>query len=126
MNYQISWNPQGTLIIFTGDIDINDIETLKDELHGDTRFYERAYSIVDFRLCDGSKIQTKDLVFTIGRTIGASITLKSFKIALVASKAHSRKLCQNFIDENKRAKSPWSFCLFNSIEEAKQWCEVTS
>ena len=123
MNYQICWNSNGTLIIFTGDIDINDIESLKDELHGDNRFYDRAYSIVDFRHCDGSKIQTKDLVFTIGRTIGASITLKSFKLALIANKIHSRELCQSFIDENEKANSPWSFRLFESIEDAKLWCE---
>ena len=123
MNYQIKWKTNGTIITFNGDVNIQDIDQLKDELHGDTRFYERAYSICDFRNCDGSKIDKKDLLFTIGRTIGASVTLKSFKLALVATDIYSRQLCHNFIDGNEKLDSPWSFRLFDTVDAAESWCK---
>lgn len=124
MKYSITWHKNISIIEFTGDINIRAIELANAEWHGDSRLYKSTASIWDLTNCNTSNIKPEELMYTEVNDLGATITIKSHKLALIANNPHTIKLCETYVSNSINYDSTWEFNIFNSLEHANEWIKV--
>ncbi len=122
-HYSILWEDRGTVCEFSGDLKIEDIDEANERLSHDPRYYKHSYSIWDYSNSNLSRVHSGDLMSAVAMDLGAAVTLGKFKVGLVAADEHSRDLCEVYVRESKRFRSPWTFKVFAYIDEARAWVE---
>lgn len=126
VRYSIKWEDKGTLIEFSGDIEMIDIVNANVEQSTDDRYFKHSYSIWDFTSSTTHSIKTADTQHPASIDLAAGNVLKYFKLALVTSDGHTSSLLQDYISQCKKGQSPWQFKICSTVAEARQWCELES
>ena len=123
MQYSTTWGEKSVRVDYFGEIDNKDIESAHNELHGDGRFYNRRHLILDITKCNMEKVSESELTKVVAADLGASKTIKSLKVAMIANDPHSIEKVINYISQLRLHKSPWDFEIFNSINDANAWLD---
>ncbi len=84
------------------------------------------YQIFDGADIDRILLSHSDILFNAAADIGASRYLKDVKIALVSSNIEARTTFQKYISACETADISWSFRIFDTLEEARDWTESTA
>lgn len=124
MGYTISWGNQSVCIDYFGEIDNDEIKNAHYKLNGDERFYDCKWLILDISNCNMDKVSVDELEFSIIPTdYGASLTLKSLKVAMIAVIPQNINKARQYIDKCQKMEYPWEFKLFSSIDDANRWLD---
>lgn len=121
MNYSIIWGNKSVCIDYFGAIDNKDIESAHFALNGDERFYECRSLILDISKCNMDQVVVDDLLRVVGTDLGASATIKTLKVAMIA--VHPQNIHKASLYIESCQISPWEFRLFNSMNEAREWID---
>lgn len=125
MAYQVTWYKKRLYIYFWGDFTVEDYIQVTSEIYGDSRIDDIQSIIRDLSEIEFFDVKTSaNLFFAVALDKGASHYLQTLKVALVANKKQTRKLCQDYIDLSHRWRSRWNFQIFSSLGEAKRWVEA--
>ena len=125
MSYSIKWGERSVSIIYSDEIDNSQIKKAHYSLNSDERFYDCFSLILDISNCNMDAVSVDDLKFDIiGTDLGASATLQSLKVAMIAIEEQNRTKAQQYINYCREVGYPWKFRLFNSLEQANEWLNM--
>ncbi|MDJ0880416.1 MAG: hypothetical protein QNJ56_02100 [Gammaproteobacteria bacterium] len=123
MNYTITWGDKTVRVDYFGEINNKDIESAHYSLNGDERFYECKSLILDISKCNMDKVFVDDLITIIGTDLGASETIKSLKVAMIAVEEQNKHKASRYISKCRNFGYPWDFELFESSYAAQAWLD---
>jgi len=121
VGYSISWGERTVCIDYFGAIDNREIESAHFTLNGDERFYECNSLILDIANCNMDKVSVDGLIKVIGTDLGASKTINSLKVAMVAVYPENKEKASRYINKCRILGYPWEFKLFDSRSDAHEW-----
>ena len=121
MKYSVSWSKGLARVDYFGEISNEDIESAHFELNGDRRFYDCRKLILDVTKCSLAKVKVSELTVVIATDLGASETIRSMRVAMIANDSTNTKKVSDYIARNEI--SPWKFKLFHSTSDAKEWLD---
>ncbi len=122
MKYSITWNQKLVRVDYAGDIENRDIESAHLALNSDERFYDCRYLILDIANCNLDRVSVPDLDLVVAIDLGASITNKALKVAMIASEQESILKASAYIDRLRN--SSWSLKVFSSVDDATVWFDA--
>jgi len=123
MGYSIEWGDRSVLIDYFGEINNKVIESAHFALNGDERFYECQSLILDISHCNMDKVSVDGLISIIGTDLGASETIKSLKVAMIAVEKQNKDKAGQYISICRKSGYPWEFKLFDTISTAQAWLD---
>ena len=123
MNYSIIWGNKSVRVDYSGAISVKDIEGAHFSLNGDARFYDCKSLILDISKCNMDKVSVDDLLTVIGTDLGASKSIVSLKVAMIAVEEQNREKATRYISMCQNFGYPWEFKLFESDTVAQAWIE---
>lgn len=106
MKYSIAWEPNYSMVTFSGEVNIRDIESANKHIHGDNRTYKTCGSIWNFSDCKTNSIKPGDLKYTEVNDIGSTLTIKAFSLAIIAIDSYSFSLFESYINNSIGYGSP--------------------
>lgn len=124
MPYTISWSASGSYVVFTGKINIDDINQANNDYYGDPRFDEIKYQIFDLSKADTSGITLEDIKYPAAFDNAATNYKNNFKAAMICADSHCQSLCNEYIKLAENYQSPWVFSVFDCYQKARVWCEL--
>ena len=104
---------------YFGEISNQDIQRAHNELNSDARFYDCKHLVLDVTRCSLAKVNVAKLIVVIATDLGASNTIESMKVAMIANDPVNIEKVSEYIDNS--TISPWEYKRFNSINDANQW-----
>jgi hypothetical protein len=120
MLFEIEWLSSGTIVHFRGTVYIDEINAVKSSLYDNSNFQSHQYSIFDYteaHMC----INSEEMNFPAATDKGASRYLPNFLMAMVAKEQKTIEICNTYIEVSKQLNSPWTFGLFENLNDAKSW-----
>lgn len=123
MGYSILWEEKSVRVNYFGRIDNKQIESAHFSLNGDARFYDCQSLVLDISDCNMDKVDVEGLLGIIATDLGASNTLSSLKVAMIAGAAQNTEKASRYIDLCRQCGYPWDFRLFNSLGAAREWID---
>ncbi len=124
MTFTIEWQPGHSIVAFSGEIRIRDIEWANKDFHGDNRLYKTSASIWDFSQCTSVDLAPSQLKYTVAVDIGSAETLPNFKYAFVSSNPEIKQLINYYIAACRKAGLSWQFEIFSNRIAALDWCKL--
>ena len=124
MNYSIIWSHKAVRVDYSGAISVRDIQQAHNALNGDARFYDCQSLILDISNCTMDEVSVDDLLPVIGTDLGASKSITSLKVAMIAVAQQNREKASYYISLCQKYGYPWEFKLFDSDEAAQAWLET--
>ncbi len=123
MSYTIIWSYRAARVNYSGAISNKDIESAHYSLNGDERFYDCHSLILDISKCNMDEVSIDDLLPVIGTDLGASETIKSLKVAMIAVEQQNKDKASRYMAMCRNFGYPWEFELFESINVAQAWLD---
>ena len=121
MKFSVSWSERLARVDYFGEITNEDIQRAHFKLNGDRRFYNCQRLILDVTECSLAKVNVPKLVLVIATDLGASKTIKSMKVAMIANDPDNIEKVSDYIEKSRI--SPWVYKLFHSVSDARSWLE---
>jgi len=121
VNYSIEWGDKLVRIDYFGDIDNSEIENAHFTLNGDERFYDCRSLILDISKCTMDRVSVDDLIRVIGTDLGASESIQSLRVAMIAVDPQNIEKATRYINKCRAFNYPWKFKLFNAMDDALAW-----
>jgi len=122
MPYRLEWNPDNTLITFSGTVSFREIREVGDAHYGDPRLEAIRYVIVDFRDADSSQLTPQEITIISAFDSATVAYKKDLKIALVVNDENTRKVCEDYRLNMQSLQSWWPVAVFESMKAAREWC----
>jgi len=123
MGYSIKWGNKTVCIDYFGEINNKEIENAHFALNGDERFYDCQSLVLDISKCNMDNVSVDDLLLVIGTDLGASETIQSLKVAMIAVETQNKDKASHYISECRKSGYPWEFKLFDSLYAAQAWLD---
>ena len=123
MSYSIVWGNKTVRVDYAGAIGVKDIEGAHYSLNGDARFYDCESLILDISNCNMDNVSVDDLLPVIGTDLGASKSIESLKVAMIAVEEQNRDKASRYISMCQNFGYPWEFKLFESDSAARAWID---
>ena len=123
MNYSITWGDKKVRVDYFGAISVKDIQAAHYALNGDARFYACQSLVLDISDCNMDQVSVDDLLPVIGTDLGASKSIESLKVAMIAVEEQNREKASRYISMCRNYGYPWEFELFESDSAAQAWLD---
>ena len=124
MTYNMIWYERGTCTTFSGKTTIEEVNEVNNKHYGDARFDKIRYQLYDFTDADLSAVTLDDTKYPAAFDTAATSYKPRFKAAMVVTDELGKSLCQAYIDYAKHLNNTWEMAVFESYNEAIQWCEA--
>ena len=122
MPYKIEWKDDHSKVFFSGELTFEELRQAGDSYYGDERLDAISYLIADFRDADVSQISFKQ-ANKIASLDSISVRRNpKVKMAFVVQDDAQKQLCEHYIEYSKQFQSSWLYKIFNSFDEARNWC----
>ena len=121
MKYKITWEKNGAIIVFNGSLTVHDVINCQKELQNSERHDGLEFVISDYTKAVISQMSDEDRELTLGLTIGASYTLPSLKLAIIATEIDAVNFAKYRAEKYKEYGLQWEIRIFSSIAEARNW-----
>ena len=119
MPYTIEWNHRWAHIIYTGDINNEEIRRAHYEVNNDERFFDCPNLILDIINCKMDKVEVPQLIPVAGLDLGNLKMKDRLKITMLASIPENINKARTYLNFFKKHTS--KIRLFNSWDEALPW-----
>lgn len=116
--YTITWEPHGVCRNFTGVATGKDLLDGQKILHGDSRYYDTKYEILDFLEATDCTITSVDAENHLANHIGAATTVRKRVVGVVATHPRIIALAEGY---GTHPASPQPLKLFSTVEDARAW-----
>jgi hypothetical protein len=123
MAYCLIWKESGTILNFSGDLSIKEINEANGFLHGNYRIESHRYTIWDLLGANLSSITEDEIDIPAAIDMPAARYVRKIKVLLVVQEAHATQLCKRYIKTASELISNWEFAIFNSMADAKKWID---
>lgn len=124
MAYHTTWEENGILWEYSGDVTAEEISESQDEFFADYRSKNARYQIIDASSIDSLIWDQSDIVETSANDVGASMAVKDLRIAFIVSEDEDvRQKIEAYIDLCKEMEASWAFGIFRDMEAARNWIE---
>ncbi len=124
MPYTIQWSDNSAHIIYTGDINNEEIRLAHYEVNNDERFFDCPNLILDIIDCEMRDVEVPKLIEVAGLDLGNLKMKDNLKIAMLANKPENMQKANTYIKLFKKHTS--KIKLFDSVEEAIPWLNSNS
>ena len=119
MPYSIKWNDNSAHIVYTGDINNEEIQLAHYEVNNDERFFDCPNLILDITQCKMKNVEVSKLIPVAGLDLGNLKLKERLKITMLANHSENQEKAQKYIQLFKKHTS--KIKLFNSMEDAIPW-----
>lgn len=121
ISYVFKWEKDGTVVKYTGDIDIGEVKRAQDELHGDPRVDGARYLIVDALAVTSINATRRDEIDIWAYDAGTSHRNPKLRKAFVATLDE----LVNFVNwYNSMHRAPYPSKIFDNEADARRWLEL--
>jgi hypothetical protein len=103
MSYSIAWEPTGTLIVYGGVVNFQDVMGAVFAIHQNPRYPEFKYAIHDMSRVEQFDYSAVDMTQIVAHEIGARYTNPSIGVVLVTTDAEMEKYVKVFSSMTKLA-----------------------
>lgn len=121
MAYDLKFGDGGFYLTHSGVVTLEEINTANGHIHGDPRFDEHAFQLIDLLGADFSGVQMAQSRIPAATDYAASISRRAVKVAIVAADDAAVEFCRQYIATAKEMGSTWSFEIFAERGEAEDW-----
>jgi hypothetical protein len=115
------WEKSGYIVDFSDPANFRELINANSRFFEDERSDSCRYVIYDLSGVSSLKINDRDLEDIAASDFGGSFSIKRLKVALVTDNVSVRNLCEQYISIKRNLKSPWSYFIFDDIENARKW-----
>lgn len=123
MNYNITFEDSTARIDYVGEITNEDIHKAHSKLSSYSEFYQVKFLIINVADCKLDRVAVPGLLPAIAIDLGASLSVKSLKVAFVLDSFVNMERTSEYINKSNSLLSPWEWRHFSSEEHAKKWFE---
>ena len=121
MSYELSYSNRGFVVIFKGNVTIEEINDANGDIHGHANFDNHNYQIVDFLDADLSSVEMEDAEIAAQTDCIASRTRWNVKVSFVVREAYALKIVNSYVNYAQQLIPTWKFGVFSTQEEALKW-----
>lgn len=121
MPYRTTWEPEGIVWEFEGDVTAEEIQRANAEFYGDERSDSSKYQIIDATDVTSVEWTEIDINVTAAYDIGADRSVKNLKVAYVARDEEIVELLEKYVGISRRMNSSWKFEGFRDMSSARAW-----
>ncbi len=121
MPFKTIWEDRGVLFDFIGVVTAQEIVNAQELFYGDERSDSSKYILFDISSIEQLLIGKQDINLFAARDAGASKSLLSLKVALIAKDQNMKSLLQKYIEVSLTVNSSWTFEIFDDIVDARKW-----
>ena len=119
MPYKINWDLKSAHIVYSGNIDNEEIKRAHYEVNNDIRFSECTNLVLDIMECNMDNVEVPKLIGVAGLDIGNLKMRDRHKITMLAKDPDNIKKAENYIRLFKKITP--KIKLFNSLDDAIPW-----
>lgn len=123
MPFDLGWTKKGVVMSFLGVVSAEDVDLANHSFYSDSRSDGVSYQVVDFTKAEGVLFTPKDMRKVAAYDVGASRSIINTKVAIAAPDEKIKSVCQHYVDVIKNADTLWDVCMFDSLQEARNWIE---
>ncbi|MBK1859159.1 hypothetical protein [Cerasicoccus arenae] len=123
MPFEIIWEPQGVIQRHWGVLHPQELDEFNSQFYGDSRSDNCKFMLTDFLEVTDHTFDQIDISVAAGYDIGASKSIKNFKIAFVVREPKVREGCELYRKILASCNTTWEVRLFEDMGEARRWCE---
>ena len=121
MPYDSTWENNGFIRSFYGEVDTEEVFESDREFYEDPRSDTARFQITDFSRGIPGNIEVADVTKIAGFDLGASLSIPNLKVAFVTKDPYVKTLCEQYIELLNAGKSTWKFKIFEDVQGAKGW-----
>jgi hypothetical protein len=120
MPYQITWEPRGIYVRYSGQVSDKEVALFAEEGQADQRFSDLCYVLHDFLACTGATHSEPVIQELAAIDSAASNSNPKIKIAVVAERDDVKAMVKAYLDAGFPG---FTLRLFPSVELARWWLE---
>lgn len=121
MPYKVTWTADGLELDAYGVVTLKDIIEAQGKFYGDARSESAKYVIWNSFGAEKFDMSTSEYVMPAGNDLGASYTVKTLRVALVATDPVVVELCVQYKALLLKHNTGWNIEIFEDIDLAKEW-----
>ena len=121
MPFKTTWEDCGVFFDFSGVVTAQEIKNVQELFYGDSRSDSSKYILFDISSIEQLVIEEKDISFFAARDAGASKSVLSLKVALIAKDQNMKSILQKYIEFSLEMNKNWTFEIFDDIIAARKW-----
>lgn len=118
MPYKLFWETQGVVIVYTGHVSIGEVVEAIDQYHGDERFDELRYAIIDTLNITSTSITADHLVAVWSKDLGAEYSNPMLIKAFISTFPPLIEFAETYRNAPIRA---YELEVFNNEHDARRW-----
>ena len=120
MPYELMWEPRGVVKTLIGVVDDDEFIKATEEIQNNSRFDNLRFVINDFSKVTAFEVSESCLEYASAMSRGARYHNDRIKIALVINNS---TLLSNICNFSVSYPIPYPKKIFNSLADARLWCE---
>lgn len=120
MAHKTTWEENGIHWEYFGVVTLQEVAQSNTEFYCDDRSDAAKYQIFDGIAVEEFVGTEEEARMIAAIDLGASRSITDLKVALIVPDS-ALDLAKQYIASSKELKSPWSFRIFPSVEEARKW-----
>ncbi|TBW29194.1 hypothetical protein [Gramella sp. KN1008] len=121
MPYKTTWEANGIVWRFYGDVTAEEIEAANDEFYRDERSDISTYQIIDVLEVNDVEWTDMDIKEMAAQDKGASLLLNRIYVAYISNKEAVTHVLEKYIEISQMLNSSWKFKGFTDMESARDW-----
>lgn len=125
MPYKTSWEENGIVWKFYGDVTAEEIENANDEFYRDERSDTTSYQIIDALEVNHVEWNDIDIKEMAAQDKGASLLLNKIRVAYISTNENITAVLEKYIEISRILNSSWEFKGFTQLESAREWATDT-
>ncbi len=118
MPYQITWEPHGVCVRYTGPSSGEEVARFATEAQADSRFDDIRYALHDFTACTGAVFSQPTIEMLAATDAAASVTNRRVRVAVVTDRDDVKAMVDAYL---KVGLHPYPLRIFAGVEEARRW-----
>ena len=123
MPFTNKWKDNMIERVATGKVTGEEIIQSSLDMYGDERFDRLRYGLVDFTQAESFEIDEEEIKKVAYMDRAAARSNPNLKIAIVAPQDVINRLANSYVVFAEA--SPWEAEVLNTLEEARQWLEIS-
>jgi len=121
MAFDLIFRDGGFYILHSGQVTLDEINEVNGLIHGDPRFDEHRFQVIDLLDADFAGVRLQDSRIPAATDYAASRSRETVKVAILATDETAIRFCRQYVDTAERMGSRWSFRFFEDRDDADAW-----
>lgn len=123
MPYESTWSLTGVYWRYYGVVSYQEIQAQNWEFYSNPKSDTTKYVLIDALEVTGLDWPQDEIKKIAAFDVGGSSTIKNLKMAFVSDSEDVINKIAEYVEILIRQNTSWQFKLFETIREARQWCE---